>query len=390
MQSTIDNRQSSIQPRRVLFVEPFYGGSHRAFLDGLVRHSRHEFTLLTLPEGEWRRRMRRGAQELAGLASAVTGEFDLLIVTDMLDLPVFLALTRPRFAQTPVLAYFHENQFTYPRIRGTKFNSWFGQLNYLTALSADTVAFNSAFHRDDFLGALGTLASQPNNWLVESAIVEIAAKSAILPIGVELDWLDRIAAEREPSEPPVILWNHRWEFDKSPELFARGVQRLAEEGVPFRLAIAGEPGLNPTPALQDLTEALPERVLHCGFVESREAYGHLLKQSSVAVSTTRHEFFGVAMVEAMYAGCLPLAPQRYNYPALVPPALHGACLFETEDEFVAKLRRLLLDPAQARSEVTASAARFAWPTVIRQWDEAIERVSSRDFATREQPEPSKR
>ncbi|MCC7088998.1 MAG: DUF3524 domain-containing protein, partial [Dehalococcoidia bacterium] len=139
---------------RGLFVEPFYGGSHRAFLDGLVAHGGHELELLTLPEGEWRRRMRRGAQELAARADEVHESFDFLVVSDMLDLPVFLALTRPRFERVPVLAYFHENQFTYPRLRGTKFNSWFGQVNYLTALAADVVAFNSEFHREDFLGAL--------------------------------------------------------------------------------------------------------------------------------------------------------------------------------------------------------------------------------------------
>lgn len=83
--------------RRVLFVEPFYGGSHKAFLDGLVAHSRHDFGLLTLPEGEWRRRMRRGAQELALRSRELDGEFDCVIASDMLDLAASLALTRPRF-----------------------------------------------------------------------------------------------------------------------------------------------------------------------------------------------------------------------------------------------------------------------------------------------------
>lgn len=390
MESTVANRQSPISPRRVLFVEPFYGGSHKAFLDGLVWHSRHRIELLPLPEGEWRRRMRRGAQELAPMACSLESEFDLLIASDMLDLPVFLALTRPRFGDTPVVAYFHENQFTYPRIRGTKFNSWFGQINYLSALAADAVAFNSEFHSRDFLGALRTLDSQPNNWLVGSAIDDIEAKSSVLPVGVELGWIDEIAAGRNETAPPLILWNHRWEFDKSPELFARGALRLAEEGIPFQLAIAGEPGLNPTPALSDLASRLPDRIAHFGYAEDREAYGRLLRESSIVVSTTRHEFFGVAMVEAMYAGCLPLAPRRYNYPALVPPALHEACLFETEDEFVAKLRRLLIDPPDARAAVRASAARFAWPAVIAPWDEAIERFASRDFATREDPRESNR
>ncbi|MGE5597357.1 MAG: DUF3524 domain-containing protein, partial [Hyphomicrobiales bacterium] len=308
---------------RGLFIEPFYGGSHRAFADVLARHSAHELVLLTLPEGEWRRRMRRGAQELAATSRGLPGTFDFVVATDMLDLSVFLALTRPRFADVPVLLYFHENQFTYPRIRGTKLNSWFGQINYLSAVAADAVAFNSAFHRDEFLGALRTLARQPNNWLVESAIGEIAAKSCVLPVGVDLGWLDDLPATRSPASPPLVLWNSRWEFDKAPDLFARAMCWLAGEGVPFRLAICGEPGPNPHPALAGLRDALPERVVHFGFAEDRRRYGELLREAEVIVSTSRHEFFGIGMIEAMYGGAVPIAPNRLNYPALVPPDLHG-------------------------------------------------------------------
>jgi glycosyltransferase involved in cell wall biosynthesis len=355
---------------RGLFVEPFYGGSHKAFLDGLVRNSAHQIEVLTLPEGEWRRRMRRGAQELATLSRTVEGDFDFLVVSDMLDLPVFLALTRPRFLATPVMAYFHENQFTYPRIKGTKFNSWYGQLNYLTALAADRVAFNSEFHRQDFLGALRTLDTQPNNWLMTEGIGEIEGKSGVLPVGVDLEWLDALG-RREGRDVPVLLWNHRWEFDKAPEMFERGLTRLAEEGVPFEVIIAGEPGDNPSDAMHRLRDALGGRVRHFGYAESRETYGRLLWQSDIAVSTTRHEFFGVGMVEAMYAGCVPCAPNRYNYPALVPGELHERCLFEDEQEFVAKLRALLTGALPGRSAVRAASARYAWPTVMPEWDEVL-------------------
>lgn len=363
-------------PLRVLFVEPFYGGSHRAFLDGLVRHSRHRIELLTLPEGEWRRRMRRGAQELAGMAGSLDGEFDLLVVSDMLDLPTFLALTRPRFERTPLLAYFHENQFTYPRIRGTKLNSWFGQINYLTALAANSVAFNSEYHRQDFLGALRALAEQPNNWLVEESIAVIEARSSVLPVGVELTWLDEHRARRPREEPPLVLWNHRWEFDKSPEMFVRAVKRLAAEGVAFQLAIAGEPGFNPSPALVALEHELPGRIAHFGFAPDRGAYARLLWQSDIVVSTTRHEFFGVAMVEAMYAECVPIAPRRFTYPMLVPPALHDASLFDDEEELVAKLRALIeVRPEGAAAKVRQSAARFAWEEIVSEWDAGLEASS---------------
>ncbi len=367
---------------RGLFVEPFYGGSHKAFLDGLVRHSNHEIETLTLPEGEWRRRMRRGAQELAARVGEVAGDFDFLIVSDMLDLPVFLALTRPRFERVPVMAYFHENQFTYPRIRGTKFNSWFGQLNYLTALAADVVSFNSEFHRQDFLGALRTLSAQPNNWLVAESIAVIEAKSSVLPVGVELEWVDALGPLEARSGPPVVLWNHRWEFDKAPEMFERGLRTLADEGISFEVIIAGESGDNPSDAMQRLREHLGGRVRHFGYAESHEEYGRLLWQSDVAVSTTRHEFFGVGMVEAMYVGCAPCAPNRYNYPALVPTEHHDACLFDDEEAFVAKLRTLLLGTPPDRAAFRESAARFGWASVASHWDGSLARLADGDFATK--------
>lgn len=361
---------------RGLFVEPFYGGSHRAFLDGLVAHGGHEIELLTLPEGEWRRRMRRGAQDLAAPAGEAQGPFDFLVVSDMLDLPVFLALTRPRFERVPVMVYFHENQFTYPRLRGTKFNSWFGQVNYLTALAADVVAFNSAFHRDDFLGALRTLAGQPNNWLLPEAIGRIAAKSVVLPVGVELEWLRKLERRREATGPRTVVWNHRWEFDKAPELFARVVCELAEEGVPFRVAIAGEPGDNPSEAMWRARDALGERVTHFGFAGSREAYGELLWGSDIVISTTRHEFFGVGMVEAMAAGCIPVAPRRYNYPGLVPPELHERLLFDSEADLRVKLRELLTGALPGREGLQAAAARFGWEVVGPQWRQALDGLAS--------------
>jgi len=45
----------------ILALEPFYGGSHRAFLDGWAAHSRHHWTVLGLSPRHWKWRMRHGA-----------------------------------------------------------------------------------------------------------------------------------------------------------------------------------------------------------------------------------------------------------------------------------------------------------------------------------------
>ena len=86
-------------------------------------------------------------------------------------------------------------------------------------------------------------------------------------------------------------------------------------------------------------------------------------------------------VEALYCGCVPLAPARYNYPALIPAQHQGACLFHRPEEFSAKLAALLASPLPESDSCRASAGRFAWPTVITAWDQALSALASREFAT---------
>ena len=323
------------------------------------------------------------------MAADVPGEFDYLVATDMLDLPAFLALTRPRFGATPTLLYMHENQFTYPRIRGTKLNSWFGQINYLSACVADVVAFNSEYHRREFLGALRTLAGQPNNWLVAEAIEVIAAKSCVLPVGVDLGSLDahkpspptRPVADapgsegRGTGEAPLVVWNHRWEFDKAPETFARVMRSVAEAAVEFRLAIAGEPGDNPSAALGALRDELGERVVHFGYLASRAEYARLLWEADVVVSTSRHEFFGVSTVEALYCQCFPVVPAQHNYPALVPEELHPRSLWRDEGHCVELLTCALTAADLPRAPLREQATAYDWSRVAPVWREALARLA---------------
>ncbi|HXU23991.1 MAG TPA: hypothetical protein VN697_08180, partial [Tepidiformaceae bacterium] len=107
---------------------------------------------------------------------------------------------------------------------------------------------------------------------------------------------------------------------------------------------------------------------------NRQQYARLLWESSIVVSTTRHEFFGVGMVEALHCGCFPIVPARFNYPALVPPGLHGRALFTTEDDFRAKLRAALAGAVAESEPLRESAEWFDWRNVGVQWDSALTRL----------------
>jgi hypothetical protein len=97
------------------------------------------------------------------------------------------------------------------------------------------------------------------------------------------------------------------------------------------------------------------------------------------VSTTRHEFFGIGMIEAMAAGCIPLAPRRYNYAALVPDSFHEQLLWEDEQGLFERLRALLLDQLPPRSVFRESAQRFSWQRVAPAWDDFIQALSHHNF-----------
>lgn len=43
---------------KLLFLESYFGGSHGEFAKGLVEHSRYDIDLITMPERNWRWRMR--------------------------------------------------------------------------------------------------------------------------------------------------------------------------------------------------------------------------------------------------------------------------------------------------------------------------------------------
>ncbi len=316
---------------RVALVEPFWGGSHRAAAEGWAAASRHRLGCWTLPARFWKWRMRGAALELARrLGPAVAaGEVDVVVATSLLDLAHLRALLPTR---VPAALYFHENQVAYPGRPGdepAERDLQYAFTNLASALAADRVAFNSAFQRDAFLAGLETLLRRMPDERPLWAVDRLAARAEVLPLGVALG--DRPPRPPPDGGPPVVLWNHRWEHDKAPEAFFGALEALAARGVAFRVIVAGESFARVPEAFAQGRAALGDRVLHWGYAGNRRDYLALLAQSDVAVSTARQENFGLAAIEAAAAGAHPLLPRRLSYPEILPPDLHGPCLYDDGD-----------------------------------------------------------
>ena len=100
-----------------------------------------------------------------------------------------------------------------------------------------------------------------------------------------------------------------------------------------------------------------------------------LRKGFVAVSTAIQENFGIAMVEAMRQGCLPLLPHRLSYPEILPKEFHGAFMYRDDDDLVAKLADMLRRPERYtvhRPVLADMMARHAWSSVIDRYDRELE------------------
>jgi glycosyltransferase involved in cell wall biosynthesis len=368
----------------ILFLNPYHGGSHAAVAEGYTSHSHHSITLLTLPiAGGWRWRMRGAAVALARMAREQQIVPDLILTTDMLDLATFRGLTRDIYgAHIPAALYFHENQLTYPLPEGRSRDLSYAWINYTSALAADAIFFNSDFHRRSFLDELPGLLTRYHDYHELETLQSIAAKAVVLPPGIDLQQHDHAAPKQKAdddgqccAEPPIILWNSRWDYDKQPQAFFAALEALAAQGAEFRLIVAGE-HVDPNAAeFVAARQRWVDHIVHWGYAANAAAYSRLLHQADIVVSTALQEFFGIGVLEALYCGCIPVLPRRLTYPDLLPEEQHADCLYDWPADLVAHLQYTLMHCAVLRERNwRAIAAPFDWSLLAPRYDETLERL----------------
>ena len=367
-------------PLRVLALEPYFGLSHKTFLEGYRRHSRHAVEIWKMTPRKWKWRMRGSAYHFAELArSAPDGSAPgVVLASDFLNLCDWPALAPPGFRDAPSILYFHENQITYPLGAEARTDFQYGWINLSSALAADRVLFNSAYHLEEFLREVTrVLALMPDH--VPGGLPErIGERSAVFPVGIDFE-LHRevLKGPRKPNRVPVVVWNHRWEYDKGPELMVEAFAKLKERGVEFQAVVCGQAFKKKPEEFQALREVLGDRLLHAGFFPDGRRYLEALLQADVVLSTARHDFFGVSIVEALYMGCLPVLPDALSYPEIVPPALHGKFLYDGARELHEKLARVLAKPpVEHREELQAAVARFDWRSLAPDLDQIVDETFS--------------
>ncbi len=348
--------------KRILVLEPYYGGSHKLFLQGLQNCVAADYTVLTLPARKWKMRMQLSAlwfvdqirQMPAGARS-----FDTVLCSTFIDVAVLRTLLSSVSGWnggTRFCTYFHENQFVYPVQQGKKELHQFTSINFTTALASDRCAFNSRYNLETFLAGVQGYLKKASDMKFPHTVRELREKSCVLYPGMDYRFIDRTVAMEKEKGVPVIVWNHRWEHDKGPEVFFDALYTLQKLGVAFRLIVLGQSFANMPHSFVEAEKRLQKELVHFGFADSPEQYGALLKQGDILVSCARHEFFGISVLEGIRAGCRPLLPDDLSY-----PELYGQEFLYSPGTLALCLERLIRNPVPlTHAESVALTERFSW------------------------------
>ena len=360
-----------------LYLEPFFGGSHRDFARGLISHTRHRIDLVTLPARFWKWRMRGAALHFVKRIPSLD-DYDGLITSDLMSLADFKALWG-RFCP-PSLVYFHENQLTYPLAPGERRDFQFGFTDITTALAADKVLFNSRTHYNAFFSSLPEFLKMMPEYRPMWVVDAIRRKSGVLYPGCRFPSADRpmLRSGPEADATPLIIWNHRWEFDKNPSAFFQALDAVLERGLDFRLALLGENFQMVPKDFIAARERFKNRIVCYGYEASKERYHEWLMKGDIVISTADQENFGISVVEAIRHGCIPLLPDRLSYPEIIPEPFHDDFLYRDQRELIEKLCFLISNFSQFEVKghrLSKAMGRFAWEEMIHRYDAVLEELA---------------
>jgi glycosyltransferase involved in cell wall biosynthesis len=309
------------------------------------------------------------------------GPVDLVVGSSMLNGAGFLGLARRIIGDAAFVVYMHENQLGYPLSPRDQADLSYPMINWTSMAVADLVIFNSDFHRNEWFEEVPRFLRQFPDYQQQSFVPAVERRSIVLPVGVDLRRFDGVGRIRR--DVARIVWNQRWEYDKGPRELATAIKELDKRGVEFEMVLAGEQFPSDPEEFVRLRHELGAKLVHYGWAEP-DQYVRLLSSSDIVVSTAHHEFFGIAITEAVYAGAFPVLPNRLVYPERIPARFHERCLYETAEDFVEKIEWAVAhrnEAAEIAQTIGSHMATADWSLVATQYDAALEAMATGEAAS---------
>ncbi|XP_017050857.1 glycosyltransferase-like domain-containing protein 1-like [Drosophila ficusphila] len=336
----------------ILIIEPFYGGSHKQLISTLIEGlSSEDYEIFSLPAKKWHWRARTSALHFSQIIP-LDHEYRILFCSSVLSLAELIGV-RPDLAKCRKIIYFHENQLNYPVQEVKTRDCQYGLNEILSCLAADIVVFNSHFNRISFLDNIQPFLNIQPDFKIKNIREKIEKKCQVqyfpikfsnLPNNRRIEKTESIGMNKD-QEVLHLIWPHRWEHDKNPNLLVEALLELNNRNVDFKVTICGENYKEIPKAFENIQEHLGDKLVNFGHL-NREDYMETLITGDIVISTADHEFFGVAMLEATFCGCYPIAPNKLVYPEIYPKEN----LYNTSNSLVKKLCNLCRNPKVFRKQ----------------------------------------
>jgi len=300
--------------KKILLLSGYDAASHQYWRERLTRGlHQYEWAQVSLPARYFFWRARGNALTFAYQHGEVLRQnYDCIIATSMVDLNSLRGFF-PHFASIPSLVYFHENQFDYPSHSKAKTDSNLVNIQLISLyniLAADKVLFNSNHNLNSFSEGVRELIDKLPDGIPNDIFDKETDKFGLLPVPIVKP--ETISRDRV-NRPIHIVWNHRWEYDKQPEVLFKALKKLKGKGVDFKLHILGQSFRQIPDCFEQGKRLFKQEIENWGF-QPLQKYHEILSSSDIVVSTALHDFQGLSMQEAIARGCYPIAPDRVAYP----------------------------------------------------------------------------
>lgn len=159
------------------------------------------------------------------------------------------------------------------------------------SIAADRIVFNSNFNKTSFLTEINRFLSIQSICKLKNIPETLAPKCDVLYFPIKFDRQPKNLDDRDVLH---LIWSHRWEHDKNPNLLAETLFELHDRGVPFKVSIIGEKYQEYPKCFDEMQTKLPNEIIHFGYL-SRDDYIACLADGDIVISTAGHEFYGVSM-----------------------------------------------------------------------------------------------
>lgn len=157
--------------------------------------------------------------------------------------------------------------------------------------------------------------------------------------GMPLD--TKMLGQVSPPKKPIILFPHRFDIEKRPNIFMDAIEVLTQRHMPkspieFCFCTSRKDLRSNAQWLVDKVDFLSDRLAGTGYSLSirtdlpKKSYYELLASSTCMVSTTIEENFGYCLAESLAVGTRPIVPNAFSHPEILDG--RGEYLYNSFDE----------------------------------------------------------